>query len=323
MKIPRRDFIKLAGVMGAGAVIELYTFDITQAFAQAVDEKVHVVWLQGAGDTGCTISLLQGAEPYPDLVDVIRQFKLSVDFHPTIMVPAGDEAIKPLEDAAGGITPLDVLIVEGAVPKGHYCTVGEINDEAIPFEDWVEVLGAKAKHIVAVGTCAAFGGIPAANPNPTGCISVAEALGKRLDEIVNIPGCPPHPDWMTLTLATVLSGVMPNLDKYGRPKEFFQDKIHENCPLKRRHDEENFAKYPSDSGCLYRLGCKGKGPGARGDCPVRLWNNETSCCTAGKWIDDDTQLYPAGAPCIGCTEPEFPDSPWSPFYEKAKSYGKG
>jgi hydrogenase small subunit len=314
MKIGRRDFLKMAGVIGAGAVISLYTFDIAKVFAQATDGSVHVVWLQGAGDTGCTISLLQGVDP--DLVDVITEFRLSIDFHPTLMIPAGDEALESLEDAAEGITPLDVLIVEGAVPKGNYCTVGEIAGTPVPFEDWVRVLGDKAKYIVAVGTCAAFGGIPAAIPNPTGCTSVAEALGKELREIINIAGCPPHPDWMTLTLATVLSGVMPRLDRYGRPKEFFKNKIHENCPLRRRYEEEKFASYPSDDGCLYKIGCKGKDPGARGDCPVRLWNNKTSCCTAGKWVDEDTQLYPAGAPCIGCTEPEFPEYPWSPFYER-------
>jgi len=321
MRVTRRDFLKMAGVLGTGAVIQLYTFNIARVFAQATDGAVHVVWLQGAGDTGCTISLLQGVNP--DLVDVITEFKLSVDFQPTLMIPAGDEAIKTLEDAADGITPLDVLIVEGAVPKGNYCSIGEINGVHIPFEDWVKVLGDKAKYIVAVGTCAAFGGIPAATPNPTECRSVAETLGKRSSEIINIAGCPPHPDWITLTLATVLQGIRLDVDSYGRPKEFFKDKIHENCPLKRRYEDEKFAKYPSDEGCLYKIGCKGKAPGARGDCPVRLWNNKTSFCTAGKWIDMDAPLYPAGAPCIGCTEPEFPEFPWSLFYERREGKEKG
>ncbi len=319
MKLARRDFLKLVGVAGISAVIKLYSLDIASVFAQSTNESVHVIWLQGAGDTGCTMSWLQGADP--DLVDVIRNFKLSVDFQPTIMIPSGDAAIKSLEDAAMGITPLDVLIVEGAVPTGHYCTVGEIAGTPVPFEDWVSVLAERAQYIVAVGTCAAFGGIPAAAPNPTGCRSVAETLGKNFDEIINIAGCPPHPDWITLTLATVLQGNTISLDKYGRPREFFRNNIHTNCPLKRRHEENKYAEYPSDEGCLINLGCKGKSPGARGDCPTRLWNNQTSSCTAGKWIDN-TQLYPAGAPCIGCTEPEFPEYPWSPFYEKTKGYQK-
>ena len=315
MKPNRREFLKLAGIMGAGAVLTLHTPAIKEIFAEAVGEEgVHVIWLQGSSDNGCTISLLQGAGTpvSPDLVDVIRAFRLSIDFHPTIMIPTGDQALKPLKDAAEGITPLDVLIVEGSVPEGNYCTVGEINGTPVPFIDWVTTLGAKATYVVAVGTCAAFGGIPAANPNPAKCKSVSEVLQK---EVINIPGCPPHPDWMTLTLADVLSGNKLKLDSLGRPKAFFQDNIHTNCPLKRRyHDNGKYAEWPSDEGCLYRLGCKGKK--TSGDCPVRLWNNGVSSCTTGYWNNEGAQVYPAGAPCIGCTEPEFPEKPFSPFYEK-------
>ncbi len=315
MSITRRDFLKLSSTIGISAVISLYSPNIKRVFAEVNEEGgPHVIWLQGAGDTGCTISLLQGSgtEESPDLVDVIRMFRLSVDFQPTIMIPSGDQAIKTLEEAAEGIMPLDMLIVEGAIPEGNYCTVGEIGGNPVPFKDWVSILGSKAKHVVAVGTCAAFGGIPAAMPNPTGCISVAETLQK---EVINIPGCPPHPDWITLTLATVLSGFNPKLDSLNRPKPFFQDKIHTNCQLKRScYDIEKYAVEPSDAGCLFRLGCKGKK--TLGDCPIRHWNNSVSSCTSGLWSDEDTQVYPAGAPCIGCTEPEFPENPFSPFYEK-------
>ncbi len=309
MTIKRRDFLKLAGSMGAGAVYALYSGELSRLFGQAADGKVHVIWLQGASDSGCTISLLQGVNP--DLVDAITNFRLSVDFHPTLMVPSGEEAIAPLAAAVSGALPLDVLIVEGAVPSGTFCTVGEINGTPVPVENWVKSLGGKAKWVVAVGTCAAFGGIPAAVPNPTNSRAVSALLPKK--RVVNIPGCPAHPDWILLSLATILGGTTPSLDSFGRPVQFFHEEVHEHCPLEERYDDR-YAQTFAQPGFLRRLGCRG--PMTRADCPTRYWNNKTSFCITGPW-SGRTQLYEAGAPCIGCTEPGFPDPPFSPFYEYA------
>ena len=309
MTMKRRDFLKLAGSMGAGTIYALYGGELGRLFGQVVDGKVHVVWLQGASDSGCTISLLQGVSP--DLVDAITNFRLAVDFHPTLMVPAGDEAVTPLTAALNGSVPLDVLIVEGAVPAGSFCTVGELGGVPVPVETWIKNLGAKAKWVVAVGTCAAFGGIPAAAPNPTNSRPVSALVaGKR---VINIPGCPAHPDWILLTLATIIGGVTPALDGLGRPVRFFREEIHEHCPLEERYDDR-YAQSLAQPGCLRHLGCRG--PMTRGDCPTRYWNNKTSFCITGPW-SGATQLYEAGAPCIGCTEPGFPDPPFSPFYEPA------
>jgi len=298
MKIRRREFLIMAGVIGAGAVVSLYSRDIQRIFMQATQEERHVIWLQGASDSGCTMSLLQGVNP--DLVDVIRDFRRSVDFHPTLMVPAGDVAQKILDHALAGIAQLDLLIVEGAVPEGTYCTVGERNGVPIPFEDWVKVLGSKAKRVVAVGTCAAFGGISAANPNPTRSRSVGQVLSERNDTI-NIRGCPPHPDWITVTLADALSGqvVRPGSLPWvgGTP--------HEQCKLREFYDRGRFARDFGEEPllCLYELGCRGKEGDVIADCIVRLWNNKVNVCQY------------AGAPCIGCVSPRFPDG-MSPFYEK-------
>jgi len=317
MRIKRRDFLKLAGTIGAGAVISIYTSDIQSIFAQVTQGQKHAIWLQGASDTGCTISLLQGVNP--DLVDVINRFRLSVDFQPNLMISSGDAAIGSLQDAVNGLTPLDVLIVEGAVPKASYCTVGEIAGTPVPFETWVQKLGARARHVVAVGTCAAFGGIPAAVPNPTTCRSVTQVLPYK--RVVNIPGCPAHPDWVTLTLASVFSGTIPRLDEHGRPEAFFDEEVHEECPLKPYYERDLFVSYPSERGkCLYSIGCRG--PETHGDCPTRLWNNRTGFCTAGLWRNG-AEVYPAGAPCIGCTEPGFPDPPFSPFYVREQEEDEG
>ena len=313
MGVKRRDFLKIAGVMGSTAVFELYGGEIRSLFGQAAAGSKHVIWLQGASDSGCTISFLQSASP--DLVDVINNFRLAIDFNPTIMIPSGEGAIAALQNASAGRTPLDILVVEGAIPTGNFCTVGEVAGKPVPVETWVKQLGAKAKYVVAVGTCAAFGGIPAALPNPTGSRPVSAILpGKK---VVNIPGCPAHPDWVILTLANVLNGRMPALDNRGRPQAFFGEDVHENCPLEESYDENRASTF-AKPGCLFNLGCKGKI--TRGDCPSRLWNNRTSFCIAGPRRNGQ-ESYHAGAPCIGCTEPGFPDPPFSPFYKKLPDSG--
>jgi hydrogenase small subunit len=160
--------------------------------------------------------------------------------------------------------------------------------------------------VIALGTCAAFGGIPAAAPNPTGARPVKEFLDSKgiSKPLVNIPGCPPHPDWFTGTVAGIILNGLPtadDLDDLLRPKAFYGKLIHENCPRRAYFDEGKFAKNPGDEGCLYGLGCKG--PITYADCPLRRWNNGTN------WV------IGAGAPCNGCTQPEFPDGT-APFYEK-------
>ncbi len=308
MGINRRDFLKIAGLLGSGAVFDLYGGEIRGLLAGAAAGGKHVIWLQGAGDSGCTISFLQSARP--DLIDAINQFRLAIDFNPTIMIPAGDAAVAALRSASSGLTPLDLLIVEGAIPTGHFCTIGESAGQPIPVETWVRRLGAKAKSVMAVGTCAAFGGISAALPNPTGCRPVSAILpGKR---VINVPGCPAHPDWITLTLANVIGGRPPALDSRGRPTVFFGEDVHEECPLEESYEDHRASTF-AKPGCLFNLGCKGKI--TRGDCPSRLWNNRTSFCIAGP-RSGGREAYAAGAPCIGCTEPGFPDPPFSPFYKK-------
>jgi len=275
-------------------------------------KEIPVIWLQMAGCTGCSVSLLNSASPTIRnlLVDqVIPGVHVNLRFHATIMAGAGEPALKVLEDTAREEKENYILVVDGAIPtatEAIYGAIGERDGRPVRMEDRLEKLAQNALAILAVGTCASFGGIPAAHPNPTGCKPVSEVLKAREinKPLVNIPGCPPHPDWFVGTVINIILHGLPGpdeLDDNLRPLTFYGKLIHENCPRRAYFDEGKFAKKFGDEGCLYELGCKG--PITYADCPLRRWNNGTN------WV------IGAGAPCNGCTQPEFPDLV-APFYEK-------
>lgn len=249
MAFKHSDFLGLAGKMGAGAVYDVYGSELARLFAQAVDGGAHVIWLQGVSDSGCTNSLLQRVDP--GLVDAISDFRRAVDFYPTLMRPSGDRALLSLSNALAGRSPLDLLIIEGALPSGSFCMIGEIAGKLVPFETWVKDLAAVAKQVVAVGTCAALGGIPAAMPNSTSCRPVSDFVNGT--PLINIPGCPAHPDSVLLTLATVLSGSVPVLDDHRRPKAFLHQDVPGGGPHGRPDDRRRFAAARSWPDCLYNL----------------------------------------------------------------------
>ena len=265
-----------------------------------------VVWIQTASCSGCSVSVLNARAPrITDLLldEIIPGQHIHLLFHATVMAGSGEPAIEILDAAAAGDPETYLLVVEGSIPtkcKGVFGTLGEES-----MVDRVTALAKNAAAIVALGTCASFGGMFAAEPNPTGCIGVGELLAEQGIEIplINIPGCPPHPDWFIGTMATLLIGGLGavELDDVGRPKRYFGQLIHENCPRRAYFDEGKFAAKLGDEGCLYELGCKGTITHA--DCPLRRWNNGVN------WV------IGSGAPCNGCTEPSFPDLP-SPFYER-------
>ena len=274
-------------------------------------KEVPVLWLQAASCTGCSVSLLNTLNPSIKnlLIDeVLPGSHVNLRFHPTVMAGAGASAITVMEDTSRQKKGGYILVVEGSIPTakgGIHGVVGENNGKPATMLSRVETLGRDALAVVALGSCAAFGGIPAAYPNPTQCRSVSEVLqAKGINTpVVNIPGCPPHPDWFIGTVASILLLGLPkaeDVDEYGRPKTFFGQTIHENCPRRAYYDENKFAKKFGDPGCNYELGCRG--PITHADCPVRLWNDKTNWCVG------------CGATCIGCTEPGFFDI--APLYEK-------
>jgi len=274
-------------------------------------KKYPVIWLQGAGCTGCSVSVLNAVSPKIQnllLDELVPGQQLSLIFHATIMAGQGEPVIEVLRNAEKNIKGGYILVVEGAIPTaqdGVYGSIGEKDGKHWTIQKSVEQLGANALLTIALGTCAAYGGIPAAHPNPTGCKSVKAVFDEKgIDTlVVNIPGCPPHPDWFVGTVAVVMfSGLQAvELDNINRPKLFYGQLIHENCPRRADFDKGKFAQKLSEPGCLYKLGCKGHYTNA--DCPIRQWNNGVSWCIK------------AGSPCLGCVEPEFPDNT-SPMYEK-------
>jgi len=312
--------------MGAGAVVAYYSGEIKQVFAevaQANGGKVHMVWLQMAGDSGCAISLLQASNP--DLIEAAQELSLSADFWTTLMTPdydlgwvsAGytteDRSQVPLMNAAFGDAPVDVLVVEGtpqlgAPPggsPGDYCTIGEYDGKVVNAYELLQKLAAKATYILAIGQCSAFGGVPAAKGNVTGAVPVTEALNTAgvtaKNPVINMPGCPAHPDWTLITLASVLQGYNPDLDELGRPRAFFSHYIHDTCPRRGAYDRGEMAKVFDDPvGCLWDLGCKG--PITQSACAETKWNGGTGFCTQ------------AGPMCWGCMHPSFPDPPTSSFF---------
>ena len=275
-------------------------------------KELSVVYLQAAACSGCAVTMLNTASPTIKnvLIDQIAPgVHINLRFHPVIMAAAGEIAIQAMEDTAREKKGEYVLVVDGAVPTATdavYGVVGERNGKPVTMLQRVTEMAQDALAVIAIGTCASFGGIPAAVPNPTGAQPVKKVLdAKGINKpLINIPGCPPHPDWFVGTVASVILNGLPtadDLDDLLRPKAFYGKLIHENCPRRAYFDEGKFAKKFGDDGCLYELGCKG--PITYADCPLRRWNNGTN------WV------IGAGAPCNGCTQPEFPDQT-APFYEK-------
>lgn len=295
MLINRRNFLKLAGAVGAGMFLDLYSSDIVRAIEQAGEKGVKLVWLQGQSDTGCTVSLVQGK--HPDIYDAIMKLNVDIRFHPTIMAPYGEAAM-----AALNIEP-DVLVVEGAIPDAKFASVGER-----PVIDLVTEMASKTKiGVVAVGACATHGGIPGAKGNVTNARGVNKVV---LDKpVINLPGCPPHPDLMLLSLSyVIITGTVPPLDSFGRPKAFYNRVIHDECARRGFYDKGEFAASFAEADfsnekCLWKLGCKG--PVTLSDCAYRKWNNGVNVCMN------------AGAPCIGCYHEAFPDAV-SPLFEETE-----
>lgn len=275
-------------------------------------KEIPVVWLAASACTGCSISLLNSASPKIEniLVDqIIPEVHINLRFHQTIMAGSGEQVIAVLENTAAKKKGSYLLVVDGAIPMATdavYCAMGEHKGKPVSIADRFTDLAKNSLAVVAMGTCAAFGGIPAAEPNPTNCQPLSKVLETKgiKKPLINIPGCPPHPDWFVGTVASILLNGLPkpeDLDDNLRPLAFYGKLIHENCPRRAYFDEGKFAKKFGDEGCLYELGCKG--PITYADCPLRRWNNGTN------WV------IGAGAPCNGCTQPEFPDQV-APFYEK-------
>jgi len=279
-----------------------------------------LLWLQSGGCGGCTMSVL-GAEA-PDFFSTLRGAGIDLLWHPTVSEETGAEVVDLLQAILDGRQVLDVLCIEGSLLLGPNGT-GRFHMMAgtgRPMIDWVRALSACARHVVAVGTCAAFGGITAAGINP------ADACGLQYDgrqkggllgpgfmargglPVVNVAGCPTHPNWVTESLMLLAGGDLAadDLDQYQRPRFYADHLVHHGCPRNEYYEYKASAHKPSDLGCMMEhMGCLGTQ--AHADCNTRLWNGEGSC-TRG------------GYACINCTAPEF-EEPGHMFLETPKLAG--
>lgn len=304
MNLSRRDFLRAsAAIVAAPGLRRTSAAGLEQALAG--ETNAPVVWLQGTGCNGDSVSLLNSI--YYMTADQLLLNTIDLQYHPTVMAAAGDLAVSAAE--ATRLKAGYVLVIEGAIPtgsSGQFCTIWS----GMTMLNALQTYATNASYILAVGTCAAYGGVSAGSPNPTAAKGVSGVLG-NLSKIINIPGCPAHPDWVIGTVAYLLAnGSAPPLDASRRPLMFFGKRIHDWCHERRKscgYDQE--AGQLSQEGCLEELGCKG--PRTYADCYMRKFNSGKQGRFGVNWC------IGARSPCIGCVESTFPDG-MSPFFKEAE-----
>ena len=257
MSLNRRDFVKLCtGTVAGFGVAQMFHPAVREALAGTLTgERPPVIWLQGQGCTGCSVSLLNNVNP--SIADVLLKI-ISLEYHPTVMGGEGHDAYTHMLNIAKNFKGKFFLAIEGSIPlakDGRYCVVAEEGHTEITMADLVKKLAPDAAAVLALGTCAAYGGIPAAK----GSVTEAMGTGAMLKQagiktpVVNIPGCPPQPDWIVGTIALALqkikekgleaglAEVVSLLDSEGRPLPFYGRNVHENCPYLGKYDEGKFS----------------------------------------------------------------------------------
>ena len=288
--ISRRSFLKFCA---ATASMMALPPSMIPTIAHALEKarRPSVIWLSFQECTGCTESLTRA---HTATIESLIFDSISLDYHHTLQAAAGHAAEAAREAAMEENDGQYLLVVDGSIPLGNpgYSTIAGISNYDMLIDT---AKGAAA--IITVGTCAAFGGIPHAKPNPTGAVSVSDIITDK--PIINVPGCPPIPVVITGVLTHFLTfGTIPDLDNLGRPKTFYGQSIHDRCYRRPFYDKGLFAETFDDEGarkgwCLYKLGCKG--PTTYNACATTKWNGGVS--------------FPieAGHPCLGCSEPDFWD----------------
>ncbi len=291
--VNRRDFLKWVSATTATLMLPPM-FAPLVAEATELMNRVPVIWIELQDCAGNSEALLRSSAPTVDdlLFDV-----LSLEYHETLQACAGFDADKQLEEAVHHFKGKYLLFVEGAIPmamNGQYGTIGASGET---FHDHLVRMAKDSAAVVAVGTCATFGGVPAAAPNPTGAVGVMDIVKGK--PIINIPACPANPANMVgVVLHYVLTGQVPELDSLLRPKFAFGYRIHDNCERRAHFDAGEFVEEWGDEGaknnwCLYKVGCKG--PMTFNNCSIIRYNEGTN------WP------IGVGRGCIGCSEPDFWD----------------
>ena len=295
--VSRRDFLKFCSAVAvAMGLSPTMAPSIAKALTQG--KRPSVVYLHNAECTGCSEALLRSYQPY---IDQIIFDTISLDYHETIMAAAGEAAEDALNTAVNNPDGF-ICLVEGAIPTAQNGVYGTIGGHTM-LDNCAKILP-KAKAVICIGTCSAYGGIQAAAPNPTKAKGVNACYADLGINAINIAGCPPNPLNMVGALVAFIQGTKIELDGENRPVMFYGETVHDQCERLPHFENGEFAtSFDSEEAkkgwCLYELGCKG--PSTYNNCPKALFN-------------DVSWPIRAGHPCIGCSEPNFWDN-LSPFYE--------
>jgi hydrogenase small subunit len=286
-RIDRRSFLKIVSIAAASVGLSS-SVAVKMAEAASQGLKPSVIWLHFQECTGCTESLLRTA--HPDVAELILDL-ISLDYCETLAAAAGHQIEHQLHETMKQHKGKYICVVEGAIPEkdgGIYCKIA--GRTAL---DIVQEVAADAGAVVAIGSCASFGGIPASPPNPTGATGAPMVLKDKT--VVTIPGCPANPyNLLGVVLQYATLGTLPALDAKGRPTFAYARTIHEDCPRRPHFDAGRFAQQFGDEDhrqghCLYRLGCKG--PATHANCSLKHFGEVDGAWPIG-----------IGHPCVGCTE---------------------
>jgi len=280
----------------------------------------NILWLQSGGCGGCSMSVLNAESP--DFYKSLTYNHINLLWHPSFSEASGDEFLALIAAIENNDIHLDALCIEGSVMMGPLDSgrFHILSGTRRPMFEVIKSLSNKAKHTVAVGSCAAFGGITMAGPNPGEAIGLqyeGKQIGGLHDSswsdktnlpVINIAGCPTHPNWVIETLIQLSLGELNKqcLDSLNRPRSYTDHLVHHGCPRNEYYEFKASAVQASDQGCMMEnMGCLGTQ--ARADCNIRLWNGDGSCLAGGY-------------ACINCTAPEF-EEPGHSFTETPKIAG--
>lgn len=294
--VSRRSFLKFCATTASLLALPPSAVPAIAAALQKA-RRPSVIWLSFQECTGCTESLTRSHTP--SLEGLILDH-VSLDYHHTLQAASGAAAEQARERAMHENAGEYLLVVDGSIPVGNpgYSTIAGVSNE-----DMLREAAKGAAAVIAVGSCAAYGGLPAAQPNPTGAVPVNRLVTEK--PVVNVPGCPPIPVVITGVLAHFLTfNTLPELDVLGRPKVFYGETIHDRCYRRPFYDQGKFAESFDDEGarrgwCLFKLGCKG---------PIAY-----NACATTKWNQGVSFPIQSGHGCIGCSEPGFWDM--GPLYK--------
>ena len=264
---------------------------------------MNILWLQTGACSGDTMSLLTADSP--SLESLVSSGDLEILWHPSLSPEPASHLAELIARIEAGQQQLDILCVEGSLISGPYGTGMFDSFRKRPKIEIVHALAERAETVIAVGSCSAFGGVPAAPPNPTDCTGMQylreDPQGGLLPPdwrargglpVINLSGCPTHPHTITRTLAMLVQGLPLELDALNRPTAFYNTMVHQGCTRNEYHEYDVEDTELGGPACLYfNLGCQG--PNTMANCNTDLWNGRSS----------KTRV---GVPCFGCTNPAFP-----------------